>query len=702
MRSRGLRPEIQALRCLAIVLVILNHLYPSIFPGGFIGVDVFFAISGFLITKQLIKGFTNRINVLTLKDFYCRRFLRLVPASMTTIIFVSIMICFYIPTARIGDYGWQIIASAFYFQNWVLGFQSVDYFATDQSVSPLQHFWSLGVEEQFYIIWPPILLIAIFVLPKILRFGMKRWVFIMMCFVTVISLTYSIFYSSISPQDAYFITTTRIWELGFGGILAASFPNPIDNISNRLRSVFSSLSFGLIIVCVFLFNSSSLPWPSGFALIPCLLACVIIMCGMPKSRISPSVIYKLPPVQLVGDISYSLYLWHWPLIVFAPLVLSQFSSELIRPLSVLVAFILAVLSRYFIELKFYDPEKYISYDKHDFFGWFKQVIVILVFSAVVVGGGILNISNANKQFAVAWHGYDDLMKKIEDQEAVCFGAQTVATNDQEACQTSADLENHYVPEVTKLPSDAKIGLGACNYYTHGERSYQCPNLNSIKSNDVKLNIALVGDSKIGQFSYVLGKIGLKHGWHITDYSASHCQLVVSDIIAKRFQDGCELAISHELSSIDKGKYDYVLVSSNTFDTYLSPHFDTYAKKVHDRFEQIEKSGAKIIVIRDNYVMMTKDKKQIDYMGCLKSRIDPSLCEFSANYILPDVNELAAKATNAKVLDFSDIYCPNRNTSKMCPIAQGGIFMYRDYYHLTILYTLSMQNLLEKRLLAAMG
>jgi peptidoglycan/LPS O-acetylase OafA/YrhL len=157
--TSGFRPDIQGLRALAVSLVVIYHLWPSLVPGGFIGVDVFFVISGFLITGHLWRGY-QRDGKVSLLDFWGRRARRLVPAAALVLAVTWFASCFMLTATRLSDTADQVRASALYFQNWELAHEAVNYLTADDAATPVQHFWSLSVEEQFYLFWPLLFVIA--------------------------------------------------------------------------------------------------------------------------------------------------------------------------------------------------------------------------------------------------------------------------------------------------------------------------------------------------------------------------------------------------------------------------------------------------------------------------------------------------------------------------------------------------------------
>ena len=217
-QHRVFLPEIQGLRAVAVGLVLIFHVWPSILPGGYVGVDVFFVISGYLITGLLVRT-ALRDGRISLVDFYSRRARRLLPAATAVLAATFAGMFVFLPEARWEEAATQIAASALYVQNWVLAWLSVDYLGAENAASPVQHYWSLSIEEQFYFVWPLVMIAAIAIAR---RFGLslRRTFVVALAVIFALSLAASILLTAQEPAQAYFVTHTRMWELALGGLLA--------------------------------------------------------------------------------------------------------------------------------------------------------------------------------------------------------------------------------------------------------------------------------------------------------------------------------------------------------------------------------------------------------------------------------------------------------------------------------------------------
>ncbi|ANS79086.1 O-antigen acetylase [Serinicoccus hydrothermalis] len=308
-----MRADIQTLRAVAVVLVLLWHAGVPGLRGGYVGVDVFLVVSGFLMTQILLTEVQER-GRLDLPRFYLRRARRLLPAAAVTVVGVALITVALLPLTRWREVAGDIVASAFYVVNWRLAARSVDYLAADAPPSPLQHFWSLAVEEQFYLVWP-VLLALVVVLPGRGR-GTASRVALLAGVLGALSLAWSAWLSQVDPGRAYFVTTTRVWELALGAVLAALWPWWVARApGSRVALALVGAGLGAVLASALLLDEAT-AFPGTAALLPT-LGTVAVLLGGPFVSGAPRAALAWSPAQRTGDISYSLYLWHWPLLVAA-------------------------------------------------------------------------------------------------------------------------------------------------------------------------------------------------------------------------------------------------------------------------------------------------------------------------------------------------------------------------------------------------
>ncbi|PRA10099.1 acyltransferase, partial [Brevundimonas sp. MYb27] len=297
-----MRPDIQGLRALAVLAVIADHLFhwPS---GGFVGVDVFFVISGFLITGVLVREYekTGRISFV---DFYRRRIKRILPASVLALAVTLAVSYFVFSKSRFDMVTWDVIWAFFFAGNWRFALAGTDYFQADGPVSPIQHFWSLGVEEQFYFVWPWVMLLIIAMMAKRSSNGtaVRLAVGIAITLISVASFAWAMHETTTTPTLAYFSTFSRAWELGVGAGLAILAP-VLVRLPNALRPVLGWVGFLGIIASLFIINSTSI-FPAPTAALPVLATGLVILAGTggPQRFLAP---LTNRVSGYVGDISYS-------------------------------------------------------------------------------------------------------------------------------------------------------------------------------------------------------------------------------------------------------------------------------------------------------------------------------------------------------------------------------------------------------------
>lgn len=330
---------------MAVGSVVLHHGWPAVAPAGYMGVDVFFVVSGFLITGLLMRE-AERVGRISLRDFYLRRARRILPAAMATLLAVSILTLLVVPQREWRQWFREVVASALYYENWQLAVDSQIPRRADLESTPVQHFWSLSVEEQFYLFWP-LLLVAGLWLALRWRAGSATVVLTLLGAVTAASFVHSIVLTAQDANLAYFSTFARTWEFGVGGMLAIASRAPLEGRAG-LRAAVSWAGLVLIAVPIVTFRSPEV-FPGFVVLLPVAGTLAVIWAGMPEVAWSPARVAGLRPVQWMGDVSYSLYLWHWPIFMFVPYLTGMPSPPWLMVLLVLVSFVVAGLSKRFIE-----------------------------------------------------------------------------------------------------------------------------------------------------------------------------------------------------------------------------------------------------------------------------------------------------------------------------------------------------------------
>ncbi|MDR4653060.1 MAG: acyltransferase [Nitrosomonas sp.] len=333
------RPEIDGLRAIAVLAVIFFHAEVSLFSGGFIGVDIFFVISGYLITKIIVSQLHE--NNFSFVSFYTRRIKRIFPAVFFLIVFTVLFGSLILTPDKFVDLAKSaIFSSAFLANVWFA--KHSGYFDLAAEISPLVHLWSLAVEEQFY-----------FIFPLLLFFTHKLWKFkgikILLLFLFLFSFALSVILSSNYPNSSFYLLHTRAWELSLGGILIFLPEFKFQNryVTNTL-SIIGSL---FIAISIFTF-SKGIPYPGYWAMLPIIGTALVIASSHITAGISNSILSNSILVK-IGKFSYSVYLWHWPIIVYYRIYISERSFYIHEMLLlILLSLFAGYLSWLFIEEKF--------------------------------------------------------------------------------------------------------------------------------------------------------------------------------------------------------------------------------------------------------------------------------------------------------------------------------------------------------------
>jgi len=381
------RKEIDGLRAFAVIPVILYHAGFEWLSGGYVGVDIFFVISGYLITTIILRE--QHAGTFTISNFYERRARRILPA-----LFFIILICLpfawlWLLPFELIDFGKSMIAVTAFSSN-ILFWQESDYFSAGAELIPLLHTWSLAVEEQFYVIFPLFMMFF-------WSLG-KRWLVVIISFIGLFSLGLTEWGWRYFPEANFYLIPTRAWELMIGALTAfylfyraesrvkLKAPPKAQGIINQLASI---LGFALIIASIFLLDRD-IPFPSLYALAPTVGTALIIV-----FTTTDTWVYQILSQRLfvgIGLISYSAYLWHQPLFVFTRIMSSEEPSLWLLGLLSIVTFLLAYLSWRFVEMPFRNKRRFNR----------KQIFTVsLIGSLIITGIGIVFIATdglANRSF----------------------------------------------------------------------------------------------------------------------------------------------------------------------------------------------------------------------------------------------------------------------------------------------------------------
>ena len=398
------RPDIDGLRAVAVIAVVMYHanFIPFISKGGYTGVDIFFVISGFLITGILLRNLGAKENPgkINLLDFYMRRIRRIFPALTVVLLAVIFFSILLLSPSEFRTIGYHVAAGAAYLSNFCLWHES-GYFDFSSALKPLLHLWSLGVEEQFYIVWPLLLWIA-----YKLRF---KLIYVTLAF-TVGSFALCIYMIAYDPVQAFFAPWCRVWELSTGGTLACVLINRSANENSLKKSNARFADLASILGIVLLFSGfigirDDIAFPDYITLVPVLGATLVIYSG--TNAVINRTFLSSKFMVFMGLISYPLYLWHWPLISFGNLMYPGKVPSLIRIVLVLSAVLLSYLTYRFIE----PPLRYGNFPKAKSAGLLLGVLCIGVV-------GMTEYAKAEKIYSYLPWGNQEIANLVYQQEIV--------------------------------------------------------------------------------------------------------------------------------------------------------------------------------------------------------------------------------------------------------------------------------------------
>lgn len=685
-RTRGFRKDIQALRAFAVVFVLFNHLWPSRLAGGYIGVDVFFVVSGFLITQHLLKEL-ELSGTIRLGKFYARRVRRLLPAAYVVSLVSLALAVVFLPLQRLKDIAFETFAASAYFENWLLAAKSVDYSAHDAAATTVQHYWSLSVEEQFYLGWPLLLLGIGYLTTRVVNLRLRKLAVILMLVIVVCSFCYACFATADFKPQAYFITFTRVWEFGVGSLAALLVPFKFGFLTPAIRTWIQLIGLVCILVSGFTFDENTL-FPGPAALLPVVGTALVILAGPFSER---SILFKpleSRPVQYIGDISYSLYLWHWPLIVISPFVIGGELHLLQKLIILVIAFGLAALTKTFVE----------DWGRVKLLVNTKTPVFFSLLAASVVG--VLLVTTA-----VNFYGdtsLENAAKSVRAQQSSdCYGARALqhpkqCTDPYGAADviSAGEQEAPWVAGRTDCQRiKVKAGVAVRAYCDFSEGA----NAN---------NVWLIGDSHSEQWSAAVINIAKKNHWNLVIDSIGGCPTLPvprATITTPTEGSYCYNRAVKRFTELQRAKPDLVITSnfSSTEDLQNEEGLaqaEVYKKEAKNFADTLTAQGTKILVLHDIPNSLGKAIPE-----CLVSKSeDPLACSTERSQaVLPDpYYDGLMSLNNPSVVgvDMTDYFC----SEDRCYGLIGKVPVYFDDDHMSKSYSSSLSSALEQKVLPVLG
>jgi peptidoglycan/LPS O-acetylase OafA/YrhL len=692
LAQSGFRPDIEGLRAVAVVAVVLFHADVPGVGGGFVGVDVFFVISGFLITGLLFRE-VSTTGTVRLGAFYGARARRLLPASAAVGVITMVGAAALLPPLQIPSVIDDGIASALYVSNFWFVQQQVDYFA-GHLASPFQHYWSLSVEEQFYLVWPPMMIGTAWLIRRARRrtrahaSSSHRPYLVVLTLVAAVSFALSLAVTYVMPAAAFFSLPTRAWQLAVGGLVALT-AGQWRPLPPRAAAINGWAGLALIALACTWFGPTTL-YPGIAALLPVVGAALVIGAGCATPSRGCGRVLGLSPMRAIGRVSYSWYLWHWPVLVLAPALLGHPLGLASRLAAALVSGALAVLTLRFIEnpLRFAAPIR-------------RSPLASLVLGAastavaVCVGVALLvslptpvgrGAPAAALTFAAA------PTPTGRDKDAYDAAVQHAFAQVQAAVAASVDLKavpSNLNPPLADAAAEFRaVFLHGClrNLFEAGQP--ECATGDTASTTTV----ALVGDSQATMWNPAFQQVAAHRHWRLETLGKGGCppmDLSIADPLRRLVSTVmCERWRAEIIARLRAEHPRLVVVSMwrgyGVGRGYL-PGFRAYDPAWLDSLtrlvQQLRDTGAKVLVLGPI------PQPHASVPICLSGHLDDATACSPERSMAVNEPGIAAEsgATDAgagEYADLTDLFC----TAERCPVIVGNTLMYFDNVHLTLEYS----------------
>jgi len=667
---RGVRADIQGLRALAVSSVVVFHFWPSLLPGGFTGVDVFFVVSGFLITGRILRDLERRTPGAFVAQFWAARVRRILPAALLVLGVVLVVSWLVLPESRWAGLGQHVFASALSLENWQLAREAVDYGAEGAALSPVQHYWSLSVEEQFYLGWPVLLLLTSLLASRfggLARRGLSRRALLalVMGVVFVASLGYSFWVTANDPAAAYFVTPARIWQLAAGGLIALA--------AVRGARVLPWLGIGMIGLGFVLVDNQT-PYPGAAALMPTLGTCLVLL-GGPTGPRSFDVLSSARPVQRLGDISYSVYLWHWPMVVIGPVALERALTPWDTFVALCLTLTLAELTYRYVEQPFRT-------------GWLLRMpsrswVIGVVAIAVIVGLGVKFEDVGDERVRTAAVAF-------QRQAAIggaCFGAAAMVNDCPDrfgdVAETVAIAGSDDKPTASRKPQCSDTTGQFSKVLCH----YGDP--------DGTKTLLVWGNSHASAWSNAVDKAGKLLGLKVIVAARSSCEasriLPPSSSLRESTEEeekGCRRRNAWVLNSVVPRADVVVMADLRAGYVHALDRVDGY----EDVIAEIRAAGKKVIWLADvplaDTIYTRRDGPQcLEAHGQCTNAVSRAL---AASVVTERIQQLVP---DLPVIETRSQFCDDAQ----CYAAIGGVSVYFDGSHLTGTYSRTLGQWLAREL-----
>jgi peptidoglycan/LPS O-acetylase OafA/YrhL len=730
-RRRAFRPDIEGLRAVAVLAVVLYHAHVSVLGGGFDGVDVFFVVSGYLITGLLWREL-NRDGRVSLSAFYGRRARRLLPAAILVVVVTALAARRWMPPLELPSVMKDGVASSLYVANYRFALQHTSYLAPTRVVSPFQQFWSLGAEEQFYLVWPLLLLGASLVWRRPHRYQHYRWrdpkggrggpdrftALAVLVAVTVFSCVLSIWLTHVNQPWAFFSLPTRAWELGAGGVLALSAPY-VRRIPAAAATVVGWVGLTVIVLSFFLITPST-PYPGTAALAPVIGTVLVIASGEVAAlranaivrRQGPAKVLARPPMRAIGRISYSWYLWHWPFLILAPYVLGYTLSLWQNLFVAALSGAVAAISYAVVETPARTSAWLASIPRRSLLtggtlsaGGALVCILVAANLPSLTGHGVARVASIHTNPISSTRGAAPSPARTPATTVDPLQAQISSINAQIAAQLSVGVG------ITEVPSNLHPTLAEANtddppVFVDGcMDSYLDSSVQNCEFGDLASNTSVVifGDSHAGMWFPAVDVAANQHGWRLYTWTKATCPPlnlpIYSPELGRTFTE-CETWRQNVLARIQAVHPALVILgvarhytSVYGFTPYQLPWLQALAQMV----TTIRQMGAKVMVIGP------VPKPPFNVPDCLSAHLDDAAaCTEPVSTEINDAGMAAERsyvtAAGGTYLDVQPWFC----TATRCAVILGNIEMWRDDNHISPEYSSFLGPAMSAQLQAVMA
>ena len=682
----GFRPDLEGLRAIAVVLVLLYHASVPGVTGGYVGVDVFFVLSGFLITGLLIREL-DATGTISLAGFYARRVRRLLPAAMLLILATVIASVAVLSPLRAGEVASDGIAAALYTSNLRFAFQATDYLQSDLPPSPLLHLWSLGVEEQFYLFWPALLLLATRGVARVGSLRLRR-VGALAGIVAVASFALSLWLTTANEPWAFFSLPTRAWELAIGAILAVG-AGRLARLPVSAATAAGWLGLGMIAVSGLVIDTNT-PFPGTAAVLPTVGCALAMLPGMASQASIPTRLLGWAPARFMGRISYSLYLWHWPLLVL-PLALAGGSLPLVARVGLMVLAVpIAYASQHWLE----DPIR-------------RGRIVGIVPRRNLALAGAVSVAVATTSLGL---GFVTTQRLAAATGGVTdpAGSSAAAAGDDPipdlGVGTPSPLETLPPPPDGAVPAGLTPSLEAARNdqpATYGDGCHLDQPSTAIPDcvyGDAGSStvVVLFGDSHAAEWFPALARLATERGWRFVSLTKSACtpaEMTIWNVDFKRRYDECDRWREAALGRIQAEQPDLVIVgSSHPYTTAAAggpgepDGGQALQAGLAETLQRLRPLATHVALIGDT------PKFDTDPPDCLSQHLDHVLACAEPRDQTVDAAWLRAEAglaaqAGATFVDPTDWACP----TDPCPVVIGRYLVFRDQHHLATPFVTALRG-----------